>query len=86
MLILKRREGQAIDVGEDVRIILQEIRGTHAKIAIVAPKDVRVKRSEMVLAVSEENRRAAEAGQRSDVMSQISRVDKLLHKVEPNTK
>ena len=86
MLILKRREGQAIDVGEDVRIILQEIRGTHAKIAIVAPKQVRVKRSEMVLTVSEENRRAAEAGQRSDVMSQISRVDKLLHKVEPNTK
>ena len=47
MLILKRRQGQAIDVGEDVRIILQEIRGTHAKIAIVAPKQVRVIRSEM---------------------------------------
>jgi carbon storage regulator len=86
MLILKRREGQAIDVGEDVRIILQEIRGGHAKIAIVAPKEVRVKRSEMVLAVSEENRRAAEAGQRSDLMNQISRVDKLLHKVEPKDK
>jgi carbon storage regulator len=86
MLILKRREGQAIDVGEDIRIILQEIRGTHAKIAIVAPKQVRVKRSEMVLTVSEENKKAAEAGLRSDVMSQISRVDSLLHKVEQESK
>jgi carbon storage regulator len=82
MLILKRRQGQAIDVGEDVRIILQEIRGTHAKIAIVAPKEVRVTRSEIARSISEENKKAAEAGLKADVASQITRVDKLLQKVE----
>ncbi|HVP58689.1 MAG TPA: carbon storage regulator [bacterium] len=81
MLILKRRQGQAIDVGEDVKIILQEIRGSHAKIAIVAPKQVRVTRSEIARSISEENKKAAEAGLKADVTSQITRVDNLLHKV-----
>jgi len=82
MLILKRRQGQAIDVGEDVRIILQEIRGGHAKIAIVAPKQVRVRRTESARSVTEANKQAAAAGLRSGVVSQVARVDKLLLKVE----
>jgi carbon storage regulator len=81
MLILKRRQGQAIDVGEDVRIILQEIRGTHAKIAIVAPKGIRVTRAEIARSISEENKRAAQTGLTCGVASQINLADKLLHKV-----
>lgn len=60
MLILKRKQGQAIDVGDDVRITLKEIRGGHVKVLISAPKDVRVQRTEMTLEISEENRRAAD--------------------------
>ena len=59
MLVLKRKEGQAIDVGGNVRIILKEVRGGHVKVAIVAPKEVRVTRSEMRQSIEEENRKAA---------------------------
>jgi carbon storage regulator len=59
MLVLKRKQGQSIDVGENVRIILQEVRGGQVKVAIVAPRDVRVKRSEIKDSISRENLRAA---------------------------
>lgn len=61
MLVLKRKQGQGIDVGENVRIILQEVRGGQVKLAIVAPRDVRVKRSEIANTISRENLRAAES-------------------------
>ena len=61
MLVLKRKEGQSIDVGENVRIVLREIRGGHAKIGIVAPKGVRVKRTEIEESVARENMKAVES-------------------------
>ena len=62
MLVLKRKEGQSIDVGENVRIVLREIRGGHAKIGIVAPKGIRVKRTEIEESVAMENIKALESG------------------------
>jgi carbon storage regulator len=59
MLVLKRKQGQAIDVGGNVRIILKEVRGGHVKVAIVAPKEVRVTRSEVRQSIEVENRKAA---------------------------
>jgi len=61
MLVLKRKEGQSIDVGDNVRIVLREIRGSHAKIGILAPRDVRVKRSEIEESVARENIKAVES-------------------------
>ncbi len=59
MLILKRKMGEGIDVGDNVRIVLKEISGGHVKIGIEAPTDIRVKRSETAASIEEENLRAA---------------------------
>ena len=59
MLVLKRKQGQAIDVGDDVKIILKEIRGGQVKVLISAPKEIRIKRSEIAQEISNENIRAA---------------------------
>lgn len=59
MLILKRKTGEGIDVGENVRIVLKEISGGHVKIGVEAPASVRVKRSETAVSIREENVRAA---------------------------
>jgi len=59
MLILKRRMGEGIDVGNNVRIVLKEISGGHVKIGIEAPSGIRVRRSETAASVEEENLRAA---------------------------
>jgi carbon storage regulator len=59
MLVLKRKEGQAIDVGENVRIKLEEVSGGQVKLAIVAPRNVRILRTEAAEAIERENRLAA---------------------------
>lgn len=61
MLVLKRKEGQSIDVGDNVKIVLREIHGGHAKIGILAPKGLRVKRSEIEESVALENIKALES-------------------------
>lgn len=48
MLILTRRPGESIQVGEDIEISILEIRGNQVRIGINAPSDVLVLRSELV--------------------------------------
>ena len=72
MLVLKRKEGQSIDVGDNVRIVLREIHGGHVKIGIVAPKDVRVRRTEIEASVALENIKAVESsGSAKDRLTEI---------------
>lgn len=48
MLILTRRPGESIQVGENIEIQILEIRGNQVRIGINAPADVLVLRSELV--------------------------------------
>jgi carbon storage regulator len=61
MLILKRKMGEGIDVGNNIRIVLKEISGGHVKIGIEAPTDISVRRSETAVSIEEENVRAAKS-------------------------
>ena len=61
MLILKRKMGEGIDVGDNVRIVLKEISGGHVKIGIEAPTNIRVKRSEVAVSIRQENLKAADS-------------------------
>ena len=49
MLVLTRHVGQEIVIGNDVRIVLLEVRGEQARIGIDAPPSVRVDRLEVQL-------------------------------------
>lgn len=59
MLIITRRAGEKIMVGEDVVIHVMEVVGNSARIGIEAPKSVRVYREEIWTAIREENAAAA---------------------------
>lgn len=48
MLILTRRPGESIQVGEDIEISVLEIRGNQVRLGINAPPDVLVLRSELI--------------------------------------
>jgi carbon storage regulator len=61
MLILTRKSGEMIAIGDDIKIYIQEIRGNQVKIGIKAPSDVTVHREEVYLRIQEENRLAAKA-------------------------
>lgn len=58
MLVLSRRVGESIRIGDDIEISIVEIRdGTTIKLGISAPRDVTVLRSEL-LETTEENKSA----------------------------
>lgn len=59
MLILSRRAGQAIIIGQNIRIVLLASDRGGARIGIDAPASVGVQREEIVLQIADENRRAA---------------------------
>ena len=48
MLILTRRPGESIQVGQEIEISVLEIRGNQVRLGISAPPDVLVLRSELV--------------------------------------
>ncbi|OAI48450.1 hypothetical protein AYO44_06965 [Planctomycetaceae bacterium SCGC AG-212-F19] len=49
MLVLTRKVGEAICVGENIRIVVVDIRGGKVRLGIAAPDDVIVDREEIHL-------------------------------------
>lgn len=49
MLILTRRPGEVIVIGEDVRITIMGVQGNQVRLGIAAPKSVAVDREEIYL-------------------------------------
>ena len=64
MLILTRKVNEAIIIGDDIRVSLIEIRGDQIRIGVNAPKNIKVYREEVYLAIQEENRAAAQSAVR----------------------
>jgi carbon storage regulator len=61
MLIITRRPGEKVMVGEDIVVHVMEIVGNSVRVGIEAPRSVPVYREEIWNAVREENRAAADA-------------------------
>ena len=61
MLILTRKLGERIVIGEDVVISVVEVRGDQVKLGIDAPRNVKVFRQEVFNSIQQENQRAAES-------------------------
>lgn len=55
MLVLSRKAGETIWIGEDIEIIISEVKGEHVKIAINAPRNVDIIRGELKKDVSVSN-------------------------------
>ena len=59
MLIITRRPGEKIMIGDDVVVEVIEVSGSNVRIGIAAPKSVPVYREEIWTAVKAENAAAA---------------------------
>jgi carbon storage regulator len=59
MLIMSRREGEVILIGEDIEIVIAHIGRSRVKVGIRAPRDLAVVAREVKL-VRDENRAAAD--------------------------
>ncbi len=69
MLILTRKVGESVAIGDDIQVSVVEIKGNQVKLGIKAPRDVTVHREEIYLKIQEENRRAAQVSR--DVLGSV---------------
>jgi carbon storage regulator len=61
MLILSRRPGESLTIGDDIVITVVSVNGNQVRLGINAPREVRVLRDEIYKAIREENQAAAKA-------------------------
>ena len=59
MLVLTRKQNEAIQIGEDIEIKVLGIEGDQIKLGIDAPKSVDIHRKEIYLDIQEQNNEAA---------------------------
>jgi carbon storage regulator len=59
MLILTRKLGEKINIGDDVTVTLLEIKGAQVKLGIDAPKRIGIHRNEIYEKIREENLRSS---------------------------
>ena len=59
MLVLTRKPRQQIMIGDDIIINVVDVQGDNVRIAIDAPREVKIYRGEIYYAIQEENRQAA---------------------------
>jgi carbon storage regulator len=66
MLILTRRVGEALKIGDDIDITILGIKGNQVRIGINAPKDVPVHREEIYTKIKDDGRQAADFPQTAE--------------------
>ncbi len=62
MLTLTRKIGETIRIGDDIQIVVKEIRKNQVRIGIVAPRDVKIFREEVYQNIVDENQASTQAG------------------------
>jgi carbon storage regulator len=74
MLILTRKLGETIRIGNEIKITVLEARGKQIRIGIDAPLDVTVHREEVYQMIREQNILAAEAGRDDSTGKSLSHI------------
>jgi len=59
MLVLTRKLGETITIGDDIRITVIAVKGNQVRLGIEAPADTKVHREEIYAKIVEENQKAA---------------------------
>jgi carbon storage regulator len=72
MLVLTRRAGESVMIGDDVTITVLEARGDVIRLGIQAPRDVQVHREEIYRELQAANRAAASPDQ--DAVEAVSKM------------
>jgi carbon storage regulator len=70
MLILSRRPGESLTIGDEITITVVGVSGNQIRLGITAPREVRVLREEIYRAMQDENRAAANAAESQEKLEE----------------
>lgn len=76
MLILRRKSGESFLIGENVKITVLSTKDSEVQIAIDAPKEVPVLRSELYNAMAENRDAAEEQSQPQELLAMLTQLKK----------
>lgn len=72
MLVLTRKLGESIAIDDHIKIRVVQIKGKQVRLGIEAPKDTKIHREEVYLAIQEQNQQSASVS--SDKTRSIARL------------
>jgi carbon storage regulator len=61
MLVLTRKLGESIAINDDIKIVVVQIKGRQVRLGIEAPRDTKIHREEVYIAIQDANKAAAES-------------------------
>ena len=68
MLILQRKAGESLVIGEDITVRVMSVDGVRVRLAITAPEDVSILRSELITAATANRDSAQEESAPSELL------------------
>jgi len=75
LLVLTRKLGEKIQIGDDISIVIMELKGKQVKLGIEAPSNIKVHREEIYQKIQDENIRASNIE-----ITDFSELEKLIDK------
>ncbi|MGB8657270.1 MAG: carbon storage regulator CsrA [Candidatus Zixiibacteriota bacterium] len=69
MLILTRKLGESVTIGDEIKITILGVRGRQVRLGIIAPQKVTIHREEIYFKIQEENKKAA-----ASAMGEVSKI------------
>lgn len=73
MLVLTRRLGESICINDDIKIVIQSIKGNQVRIGISAPRDTLIHREEIYQKIQKENKQAVDLPTELETLSDLYR-------------
>ena len=61
MLVLTRKLGESIAIDDHIKIVVVQIKGKQVRLGIKAPKETKIHREEVYMAIQDQNTEAAKA-------------------------
>lgn len=72
MLVLTRKLGESIAIDDHIKIRVVQIKGKQVRLGIEAPKDTKIHREEVYLAIQEQNQKSSQIS--SDQTRNLSKI------------
>ena len=85
MLVLSRQRDESIMIGDDVEIIIVDVRGDKVRLGITAPKSIPVHRREIYDAIQREKNDKKEPEKQPEKESKASKQEKTEKQQEQDT-
>lgn len=83
MLILTRKLGESINIGDDIKVSVLNISGLQVRIGVEAPADVIIHREEIFNKIQEENKQSS-ASIKTDLKGMVNIIKKKIKKKQSN--